>query len=108
MDFDLKSTPLRSPRDVFEYLVKNGVQVPHEIMKWCPLKTDATVAPPHGDVLIHSQILALGIKLPLTAFVHSVLSYIRGRSVTVDSGRVAYSLGLQGPLQPLPPEGMQA
>jgi len=76
MDFDPKLTPLRSPSDVFEYLAKSDVQVPHEIMvEWCPLKTDVTVVPPHDNVFIHPQILVLGMKLPLTAFVHSVASY---------------------------------
>ena len=54
MDFDPKSTPLYSPRDVFKYLAKNDIQVPPKIMvKWCHLKTDVTVAPLHGSVFIH-------------------------------------------------------
>ena len=69
--------PLHSPRGVFEYLAKNGVQVPPEIMvKWCRLKTDITVAP-HNGVFIHPQIVVLGMKLPLTAFIHSVLSHFK-------------------------------
>ena len=47
------------------------------MVEWCPLKTDVTVAPPHDGVFIHPQILALGMKLPLTTFVHNVLSYFR-------------------------------
>ena len=77
MDFNPKLMPLRSPRDVFEYLAKNDIQVPPEIMvESCPLKTDVTMAPPHDNIFI-PQILVLGMKLPLTAFVHNVLSYFR-------------------------------
>ena len=35
------------------------------------------VEPPHGCVFIHRQILALGMKLLLTAFVNNILSYFR-------------------------------
>ena len=39
MDFNPKLTPLSNPRDIFEYLAKNGVQLPPEIMvEWCPLR----------------------------------------------------------------------
>ena len=76
MDYDPKPMPLRNPRDVLEYLAKNGIQLPPEIMEWCPLKTDVMV-PSHSGVFIHPQISALGMKLSLTAFVHSVLSYFR-------------------------------
>ena len=66
--FDPKLMPLPNLRDVFEYLAKNGVQVPPEIMvELCPLKTNVTVVPPNGVVFIHPLILALGMKLPLTA-----------------------------------------
>jgi len=41
MDFNLKLTPLHSPRDFIKYLEKNGCEVLYEIMvEWCPLKTD--------------------------------------------------------------------
>ena len=32
---------------------------------------------PYGGMFIHPQILALGMKLPLIAFIHNVLSYFR-------------------------------
>ena len=46
------------------------------MVEWCPLKTNVTVAP-HGSVFIHPQFLALGMKLPLTAFVRNILSYFK-------------------------------
>ena len=47
MYFDPKPIPLRSLKDIFEYLAKNDVEVPPEIMvEWCPLKTDVMVESP--------------------------------------------------------------
>jgi len=46
-------------------------------VEWCPLKTNVTVAPPYGGMFIHPQILSLGMKLPLTAFIHSALCCFR-------------------------------
>ena len=54
INFGPKPTPLCSPRDVFDYLEKNGIQMLHDIMMdWCPLKTDVMMAPLHGGVFIH-------------------------------------------------------
>jgi len=54
MNFDPNPMPLRSQRDVLDYLTKYDVELPNEIMmEWCPLKTDVMVAPLHGGVFVY-------------------------------------------------------
>ena len=78
MNFDPKPTPLRSQKDVFEYLARYDVNLVEEFtVEWCPLKTDVMVAHPHGGVFIHPQILSLGMKLPLTDLVRNVLVFFK-------------------------------
>jgi len=77
MDFDSKTTKLHC-QEVDEYLTKNGVHLsPRFKVEFCPQGTDFTLPPPNGGAFMHSQILALGLKLPLTKFVLSVLSHFR-------------------------------
>jgi len=46
IDFDPKPMPLRSQRDVLDYLARHDVNLLEEIMvEWCPLKTDVRVPP---------------------------------------------------------------
>ena len=42
-----------------------------------PKGTNFTLSPPNGGVYMHPQILILGLKLPLTPFIHGVLSHLR-------------------------------
>jgi len=49
IDFDPKLMPLRSQRDILDYIAKNDVKLPDEILvEWCPLKTDVMVSSPVG------------------------------------------------------------
>jgi len=76
MNFDSKSL-LCNQRDILDYLAKNDVKLPDEILvEWCPLKTDVTMARPLRGVR-PSPNPGLEMKLPLTAFVRNVLSYFR-------------------------------
>jgi len=45
IDFDPKPMPLHSQRDVLDYLARHDVDLPEEIMEWCPLKMNVRVPP---------------------------------------------------------------
>ena len=107
MDFDPKLTLLRSTRDFFEYLERNGPGAARNHGGMVSPEDKCQVPSPHGGVFIR-QILAQEMKIPLTAFIHNILSYIRVAPLRLTVGCVADSLGLRGPLQSLPPGGVQA
>ena len=46
-------------------------------MEWCSPEIDITVSPPASGVYVHPQILALGVKLPMTPFVRDVLVHFK-------------------------------
>jgi len=89
MDFHSKTT-LHSQNEVDDYLARYGVRLPSNIqMEWCPANTDFSVDPPVGGVYLHSQILVLGLRLPLTNLV-----LFLGCPLAVDGGYLAYSFRL--------------
>ena len=46
IDLDPKLMPLRSQRDILDYIAKNDVKLPDKILvEWCPLKTNVMVSP---------------------------------------------------------------
>jgi len=72
MDFDPKTTKLYNQEGVDEYLVKNGVHLSLGFeVEFYPQGTDFTLPLPNSDVCMHPQVLALGLKLLLTRFIHS-------------------------------------
>ena len=78
MNFDPRTTKLHSQKDVREYLAKYGVCLSPEIeMEFFSEGTDFTLPSPNDDVYMHPQIMALGLKLPLTPFVRGVLAHYR-------------------------------
>jgi len=76
MDFDPKTTRLHSQEDVDKYLKKYGVALfPGIKVEFCLLDTIFGLSPPNGGVYMHPQVLALGLKLLLTKFVRSVMTF---------------------------------
>ena len=74
MDFDPKSSILSS-QEVNDYLIRYCGRVLSMIVKFCPATMDVKVVPLAGGVYFHPQVLSLGVQLPLTSFVRSVLGY---------------------------------
>ena len=75
MNFDLKLRVLRGQKEVDEYLATYDVLLPSKIeVEWCSLDIDVTVSPSVSSVYFDPQILALGVKLPMTPFVQDVLA----------------------------------
>ena len=76
MYFDPTPKTLRSQKEMDEYLVRYDVRLPSNVkVEWCSSDTDYTEAPEAGCVCLHSQVLALGLKFPLTDFVCDLLRY---------------------------------
>ena len=70
MDFDPKPRVLRGQKEVDEYLTMYDVYLPYKIkVEWCSPEADVTVPPPTSGMYFHPQILALGVKFPMTPFV---------------------------------------
>ena len=75
MDFDPKTSKLRN-QEVNKYLVSYGFFLnPGIKIKFCPHDVDISLALPNGGVYVHPQVLALGLRLPITSFVCSVLTF---------------------------------
>ena len=74
MNFDPRPCVLRSQKKVDEHLEMCDIHPPSNFeVEWCPTKTDVTSLPPIGGVYFHSQILALGVKLPLIPLIQNIL-----------------------------------
>ena len=70
MDFNPKSHILHGQKEVDKYLAMYDIPLPSKIeVKWCSPQTDVTVSCPPDGVYFHPEILALGVKLPMTPFV---------------------------------------
>jgi len=79
MDFDSKNTKLHDQEAVdkcfasYEFRLNPGIKI-----EFCPLNVDVSSAPPKGEgVYMHPQVLALGLKLPMTKFIRSVLAFYK-------------------------------
>jgi len=78
MDFDPMPKILRSQKELDGYLARYGVRLPSNVkVEWYPPDTDYTEAPEAGGVYLHPQLLALGLKFPLTNFVRDLLRHYR-------------------------------
>ena len=76
MDFDPKITKLYSQEEVDEYLAKYSLRISPGIkVEFCPQGVEFALPPPNSDVYMHSQILALGLKLSLMKFICNVLTH---------------------------------
>jgi len=74
MDFD----PKPHQREVDEYLATYDVRLLSKIeVEWCSLEIDVIMSPHTDNVYFHTQILALGLKLPMTFFVRDVLAHFK-------------------------------
>ena len=81
MDFDPQSRVLRGQKEVDKYLATYSIRMPSKIdVKWCSLETNIMVSPPADSVYFHPQILALGVKLPMTLFVRDALAHFKVHS----------------------------
>ena len=77
MNFDPKTTKLHE-EEVDEHLTKYGVRLSPEIkVEFCPQGTEFSLPPLNDGVYMHPQILALGLKMPLTKFFRSILPHYR-------------------------------
>ena len=79
MDFDPKTFKLRDQEAVdkylagYEFFLNPGIKI-----EFCPLIVVVSSAPPKGEgVYMHPQVLALGLTLPMTKFLRSVLSFYK-------------------------------
>ena len=78
MDFDHTLKILRSQKEVNEYLARYDIRLSLNVkVEWCPAETDYIVAPKISVVYLHPQILALGLKFPLTSFVRDLLRHFK-------------------------------
>jgi len=76
MDFDPKTSMLHNQEEVDKYLVKYGFYLNPEIeVEFCSHGVDVSQAPPNGGVYMHPQVLAFGLRLPMTRFIRSVLTF---------------------------------
>jgi len=79
------------------------VRLPSKIeVEWCSPETDVTVSPPIDGVYFHPQILALGVKLPLTSFVRDVLARFKVLPSQLHRGSVELFWALKPFMFPLP------
>ena len=92
MDFDPMLKILRSLKKVDKYLVWYGVRLSSNVkVEWCTLETDYTETPKAGGVYLHPQLLALGLKFPLTDFVRDLMhSYCMVPSQLIVGGGVLF------------------
>ena len=77
MDFNLKTSKLCDQEAVekyltnYEFCLNSGIKI-----EFCPLTVDVFSTPPKGEgAHMHPQVLALGLKLPMTKFVCNVLAF---------------------------------
>jgi len=79
MDFYLKTSKLCDQEAVDKYLAIYGFHLNSEIkIESCLHGVDVSSAPPKGEgVYMHPQVLALGLRLSMTKFVHSVLTFYK-------------------------------
>ena len=76
MDFDSKTSKLCNQEEVDEYLASYGFCLNSEIKtEFCPHGVDVSLAPSNGGVYMHLQVLALGLRLPMTSFIRNVLTF---------------------------------
>ena len=87
MDFDTKPRVPRGQKEVDEYLASHDIHLPSKIaVEWCLPETNVTFSPPTDVVYFHPQILALGVKLPMTLFVRDVLASFKVPSSQLTPG----------------------
>ena len=78
MDFDPRTTKLHSQEEVDECLVKYDICLSPEIkVEYCPHGADVALALPNSHIYMHPQVLTLGLRLPLTKFASSILTFYR-------------------------------
>ena len=98
MDFDLKTSKLRDQEVVDKHLASYGFRLnPGIKIEFCPLTVDVFSTPPKGKcVYMRPQVLALGLRLPMTKFIHSVL-FIK-LPLSVISGGLTHGTRIRSPL----------
>jgi len=78
MDFDPKTFRLRNQEDVNKCLARYGVRLNSRIkVEFFPQNVNATRAPYNGGVYMHPRVLTLGLRLPMTTFIRSILTFYR-------------------------------
>jgi len=77
MDFNLKTSKLRDQKTMDKYLASYGFRWGPGIKnEFCPNDVDVSLAPPGREgVYMHPLVLALGLRLPMTKFIRSVLIF---------------------------------
>ena len=75
MDFDPKASKLRN-QEVDKYLASYGFFLNSGIkIELCSHGVDISLASPNGGVYMYPQVLALGLRLPMMSFFHSILAF---------------------------------
>ena len=83
MDFDPKTSRLRNQEEVDKYLAKYGFRLDPGIkVEFWPHGVDVSQAPPNDGVYMHPQVLVLELRLSMTNFVCTVLSFYRVASLS--------------------------
>jgi len=73
MDFD----PKARNQEVDKYLAKYGFHLNPGIKVEFYLHVDVPLAPRNDGLYMHPQVLAMGLRLPMTRFGRSVLTFFR-------------------------------
>ena len=77
MDFNPKISRICNQEEVDKYLAKYGFRLNLGIkVEFCPHGVDV-LALPNDGVYMHSQVLALELRMPMTRFIRSVLTFYR-------------------------------
>jgi len=76
---------------VDKYLANYSFRLnPRIKIEFCPQDIEVSLAPPNGGVYMYLQVLALGLRLSMTRFVCSVLTFYQVAPSVFDSD-MAYS-----------------
>ena len=99
MDFNPKTSRLRNHEEMDKYLANYSFRLnPRIKVEFCPHCGDISQAPPNDGIYMHPRVLALGLRMPMTKFIRSVLTFYRV-APSVDSIGLAYGTRVRGPLR---------
>ena len=76
MGFDPKTSRLRNQEELDKYLAKYDFRLnPGIKVEFCSHGADVSQTPPNSGVYMHPQVPVLGLRLPMTRFICSVLTF---------------------------------
>jgi len=96
MDFDPKTSKLRDQEAVDKYLASYGFCLNTRIkIEFCLYSVNVSSAPLKSGVYMHPQVLTLGVRLPMTRFIRSVLAFYKVASSQLSAVAWRTILGLE-------------